>query len=696
MPGPGWRPHNKLTMYEAWRKHLTQELGLLVQSGDRPEPLASAQQVQALVCLLRSPEPPRDALDTAEAATAAASCLLWASALGLLELGWHNDLPHGREARPIAGALLPPLGRRPTREDAGACYRSFQRSYELVLQVTERLRKWEVALQLLLWMNTRRFNPGVAGRLATGWRLEERGGSSQKPLTQSHRTQSLQSSALRRIQSNGISEEELLADVDLIVKGGPVPEKVLGLSLTALGDKSLWHRALEMLRELAHETLELSLLLFNNAIAAVQLGGSWQGALQLLVKMRHKGVQPDSVGVCAAIDACATSALWRVTLEVLARFDTNVNGFTAAISAVRNARQWPWSLHLLQHLVQEGLSPDEVACSAAISSCEKALRWPVSLQLLRNMGRALNKEGSLEERVAAAAQEWAGALRGSCTPVDLPARFPIEPGVASYTAAMSSCWKGGRWDLALELLEEMVHRELTPNAVALSTAVAACESGGLWQRALSLLRKSSGTRRDAQLYNSVIGACGSSSAWEHALALLQELSIGGKAGLGILQPTVVSYNLCLQALGTAKEGRFVPALLVALRERRLEPDEISYNLAIKSCAVSGLWKAAQELLLDMRSQSLEPFFHSVLAGLAAGAYADELWPKSLELLLSVRRAGKLHDDAQHRATMAALAARSAWEFGLELLKDLSLRGPKPTPAAKSAVQEGRLRAAGPM
>ena len=44
-------------------------------------------------------------------------------------------------------------------------------------------------------------------------------------------------------------------------------------------------------------------------------------------------------------------------------------------------------------------------------------------------------------------------------------------------AAFSACEKGTRWEEALCLLQEMLHRSLTPNVVSCSAAISACEKG---------------------------------------------------------------------------------------------------------------------------------------------------------------------------------------------------------------------------
>ena len=53
----------------------------------------------------------------------------------------------------------------------------------------------------------------------------------------------------------------------------------------------------------------------------------------------------------------------------------------------------------------------------------------------------------------------------------------LTPDVVSYSAAISPCEKGKHWEEALRLLQEITHRSLTPTVVSYSAAISACEKG---------------------------------------------------------------------------------------------------------------------------------------------------------------------------------------------------------------------------
>ena len=59
----------------------------------------------------------------------------------------------------------------------------------------------------------------------------------------------------------------------------------------------------------------------------------------------------------------------------------------------------------------------------------------------------------------------------------------------SNSAAINACEKGGEWEKALELQDEMQQRRLEPDVISFNAAVSACEKVGQWEIALQLLNE---------------------------------------------------------------------------------------------------------------------------------------------------------------------------------------------------------------
>ena len=159
----------------------------------------------------------------------------------------------------------------------------------------------------------------------------------------------------------------------------------------------------------------------------------------------------------------------------------------------------------------------------------------------------------------------------------------IEPNVITYSAAISACEKGKKWEKALSLLEQMRDARIKPDVISYSAAISACEKGGQWERALSLLEqmRGEGIEPDVISYSAAISACEKGSQWEKALSLLEQMRDEG------IKPNVISYNAAISAC--EKGGQWKKALLLfkQMRELGVQPDVISYNAVIQACASAG-------------------------------------------------------------------------------------------------------------
>ena len=57
----------------------------------------------------------------------------------------------------------------------------------------------------------------------------------------------------------------------------------------------------------------------------------------------------------------------------------------------------------------------------------------------------------------------------------------------TYSAAISACEKGHKWEKTRDLLCEMRQCRIAPETIAYSATISACEKGQKWEKALDLL-----------------------------------------------------------------------------------------------------------------------------------------------------------------------------------------------------------------
>jgi pentatricopeptide repeat domain-containing protein 1 len=240
---------------------------------------------------------------------------------------------------------------------------------------------------------------------------------------------------------------------------------------------------------------------------------------------------------------------------------------------------------------------DQVAIGNVMLACSKANKWEESLQLF-------------------------GLYGGSGTPI------------IAMNSLIASCGRGGRPDMAIEVLTEMEAHGLKPNAISYRNAVIACNQAEhderrpkkrgtaeehshkrdeypfqWWECAVSLLRRmqEDDLHPDIQTYSSVISACEAAGEWQRALGILQSMMnepnskerlnlycfnaaiaacekgnawveavdiferMKGEGGR-ILQPTVVTYGSLILALDTAGQKELAVSMYEeAVRKRIIRP-----------------------------------------------------------------------------------------------------------------------------
>ena len=62
-----------------------------------------------------------------------------------------------------------------------------------------------------------------------------------------------------------------------------------------------------------------------------------------------------------------------------------------------------------------------------------------------------------------------------------PCSLPLPPQAITFNAAISSCERGGAWQMALSLIEVMAEDDVDMTAVSYGAAISACVRGGAWR-----------------------------------------------------------------------------------------------------------------------------------------------------------------------------------------------------------------------
>uniref|UniRef100_A0A7S4S9D7 Catechol O-methyltransferase n=1 Tax=Alexandrium monilatum TaxID=311494 RepID=A0A7S4S9D7_9DINO len=300
-------------------------------------------------------------------------------------------------------------------------------------------------------------------------------------------------------------------------------------AISACSGSDRWPEAISLLERMRTGALETDVITFSAVISACETGGKWQPALQLLSEMLGLSIQSDVVSCSAVISACGKGEAWQWALALLGSMKregprpSDVS-YGAAISACETAARWEWSLELLQDMQRQGIALTVVTCSAAISACAQCFKWEWALELFDEMLRRKLTPNRITYGAAIFACEakWEVAL-GLLRRAEREDKWKVL-GI-TYTTVISSCSRGGRWDLACILLEDQQRAEGEEGRLGLisySAVLRACERSGKAEQVLQILREMvhKGIEPDIGTYNVAISACSAGGLWDQMLMLM--------------------------------------------------------------------------------------------------------------------------------------------------------------------------------
>ena len=83
----------------------------------------------------------------------------------------------------------------------------------------------------------------------------------------------------------------------------------------------------------------------------------------------------------------------------------------------------------------------------------------------------------------------------------------IKPNVISYSAAISACGKGGKWEEALSLIKQMRSVDIEPNMFTYAASIQACAYAGQPAEALQIFDEAqTNVTDDVIVYNAILDA----------------------------------------------------------------------------------------------------------------------------------------------------------------------------------------------
>lgn len=356
--------------------------------------------------------------------------------------------------------------------------------------------------------------------------------------------------------------------------------------ISAYANKGRATDALKLLNECKEEnSVEPDIITYTNTIRACARGNMSIKALELLDEVKEIGLPLDAYVYTAAIDACAKGRMWRKALYVLEDMKQNgviPNDFTysAAITACGNGGQWERALELVDMMKENEMRISTVTYNAAISALAKASRSNAR----RSTGSSISEDFQINKKTARyieggidGEQLWRKAL-------DLIEQMKEDrswPDGYSYSAAISACGSGGRFEEALKLIKIMQKGPLKsrPNKISYTGAISACARCGEWAPALQLFVNMRADRIicDTVSYNALLSAFVNGGQADMAYDIWNEMC-GKQGNIGKnVSPDIISLTSVIACLergkGKDKEEKIDEVFATAVERQITLPED---------------------------------------------------------------------------------------------------------------------------
>ena len=180
-------------------------------------------------------------------------------------------------------------------------------------------------------------------------------------------------------------------------------------------------------------------------------------------------------------------------------------------------------------MMYRGCERSVITYSSLISACEKAgqVRWGRWVRWGRGGcavmgGRAVVRRAG--RQVPASGKVTANASSDGCT-LSRPSLFDLAHSPPSLPSPGPPPLAPLQWELALELFQEMVREQCTPNTVTYNSLITALAQGAQWQKAGEVFEQmqGQGCHPDVVTYTALISAFEKGGQWRLALEVRHPL-----------------------------------------------------------------------------------------------------------------------------------------------------------------------------
>jgi pentatricopeptide repeat protein len=204
--------------------------------------------------------------------------------------------------------------------------------------------------------------------------------------------------------------------------------------------------------------------------------------------------------------------------------------YCVLIKALVDKRDLDHALHLLNDLVEAGLTPDDIILTHLLEGCRHMGKLDLGKKLFSDMMAAGVKPSEITLVTMLKLYGKCGAHAES---YDLVAtweeKYGIKPSVIHYTCVMSGCLRTKMYDQAWAAYELMCSRDITADETTVSTLLPGLIAGEQWAQVLTVAQRAlTGPKRidvPAEMLNSALSQMMASNGFRREAQQLKQLMI---------------------------------------------------------------------------------------------------------------------------------------------------------------------------
>ncbi|KAH9580137.1 Pentatricopeptide repeat [Trypanosoma melophagium] len=339
-------------------------------------------------------------------------------------------------------------------------------------------------------------------------------------------------------------------------------------------------------------------------IPHLSASGAWERAIELFVAGIARGSLVDPMFVGSLVQRTAQLKQWQTSLYMLgviaktkeeANFCPSDLNFFKDIMAV--SHDWKASLSVFNIAVGIGVKPDKSMVSLLLGQCEEANAWLMTTKVYDTAlaeGFVSSIDGDSYQKLIRsfhAVKQWEKALAALS--------WMAKADEASATTGMGEllelCEQSGQWEAAVRIGSILLETHTYLPVRTILSFLFACAKGGRWDIAMQTLQESfadANQRPHPLSVCATLQACVAANRWKETVMLLQRAR--GEEPRVVLPP--LAHRLAVKACVGAGRWREAVGLLDEMTASGLPKDNHSQRLGLWAAALSGDWHLSLEHL----------------------------------------------------------------------------------------------------